>query len=55
MGALPGVLRELSELVGDYDKHTSSVSYNRGFRSTDHQLRRERITQQIAVPVDTIP
>jgi hypothetical protein len=36
-------LRELSELVGDYDKHTGSVSYNRGIRSTNHQLRRERI------------
>jgi type IV secretory pathway TraG/TraD family ATPase VirD4 len=36
-------LRELSELVGDYDKSTGSVSYNRGIRSTNHQLRRERI------------
>lgn len=36
-------LRELSELVGDYDKETASVSYNRGVRSTNHQLRRERI------------
>ena len=36
-------LRELSELVGDYDKSTSSVSYNKGVRSTNHQLRRERI------------
>lgn len=36
-------LRELSELVGDYDKSTASVSYNRGLRSTSHQLRRERI------------
>lgn len=36
-------LRELSELVGDYDKETASVSYNRGQRSTNHQLRRERI------------
>lgn len=36
-------LRELSELVGDYDKPTASVSYNRGLRSTNHQLRRERI------------
>ena len=36
-------LRELSELVGDYDKSTASVSYNRGVRSTNHQLRRERI------------
>ena len=37
------LLRELSELVGDYDKSTASVSYNRGIRSTNHQLRRERI------------
>jgi hypothetical protein len=36
-------LRELSELVGDYDKQTASVSWNRGVRSTNHQLRRERI------------
>ena len=36
-------LRELSELVGNYDKATSSVSYNNGVRSTNHQLRRERI------------
>lgn len=36
-------LRELSELVGDYDKSTASVSYNKGLRSTSHQLRRERI------------
>ena len=36
-------LRELSELVGDYDKQTASVSFNRGTRSTSHQLRRERI------------
>ena len=36
-------VRELSELVGDYDKSTASVSYNRGIRSTNHQLRRERI------------
>lgn len=36
-------LRELSELIGDYDKSTASVSFNRGIRSTSHQLRRERI------------
>ena len=36
-------LRELSELIGDYDKTTASVTYNRGVRSTNHQLRRERI------------
>ena len=36
-------LRELSELVGDYDESTASVSYNRDIRSAGHQLRRERI------------
>jgi len=36
-------LRELAELIGDYDKETASVSYSRGLRSTNHQLRRERI------------
>jgi hypothetical protein len=36
-------LRELAELIGDYDKETSSVSYSRGVRSTNHQLHRERI------------
>lgn len=36
-------LRELAELVGDYDKRTASVSLGRGSRSTTHQLRRERI------------
>jgi len=32
-------LRELSELVGDYDKSTASVSYNCGIRSTNHRCR----------------
>lgn len=36
-------LRELAELIGDYDKSTTSATYNRGVRSTNHQLRRERI------------
>lgn len=38
-------LRELSELVGDYDKETASVSFNRGLRSTSHQLHRQRILE----------
>ena len=29
-------LRELSELIGDYDMYTASVSYNKGIRSTSH-------------------
>ena len=37
-------LRELAELIGDYDKETASVSLNGGGnRGTSHQLRRERI------------
>jgi type IV secretory pathway TraG/TraD family ATPase VirD4 len=35
-------LGELSQLVGDYDKHTSSTSVGRGQRSTSHQIHRER-------------
>lgn len=29
-------LRELSELIGDYDMYTASVGYNNGIRSTSH-------------------
>ncbi|MCY7298342.1 MAG: TraG/TraD/VirD4 family protein [Ilumatobacteraceae bacterium] len=36
-------LRELAELAGDYGKSTASVSYTRGIRSINHQLRRGRI------------
>jgi len=46
-------LRELSELIGDYDMQTASVSYNKGIRSTSHQLRRDRIldpSQLAAMP-----
>lgn len=46
-------LRELSELIGDYDMETASVSYNKGMRSTSHQLRRDRIldaSQLAALP-----
>ena len=36
-------LENLSKVVGDYDKRTSSVTYSRGVRSTTEQLHRERI------------
>jgi type IV secretory pathway TraG/TraD family ATPase VirD4 len=35
-------LGEMSQLIGDYDKRTTSVSLGRGGRSTSTQLRRER-------------
>lgn len=38
-------LGEMSELVGTYDRETSSVSYNRGVRSTSTSLKRERILE----------
>lgn len=38
----PEFLNELSQMVGDYDKHTRSVSVGRGNRSTSHQVQRER-------------
>ena len=38
-------LGELSELVGTYDRETSSVSYNKGVRSTSTSLKRERILE----------
>ena len=36
-------LGELSQLIGDYDKHTVSRNVGRGTRSTSHQVQRERI------------
>ncbi len=36
-------LEMLSKLIGDYDKHTRSVSTGRGHRSVTEQLSRERI------------
>jgi type IV secretory pathway TraG/TraD family ATPase VirD4 len=36
---------ELSELVGTYDRETSSVSYNKSVRSTSMSLKRERILE----------
>lgn len=38
-------LGEMSELVGTYDRETSSVSYNKGVRSTSTSLKRERILE----------
>ena len=38
----PEFLGELSQMIGDYDKHTTSTSVGRGTRSTSHQLQRER-------------
>ena len=35
-------LAELSQLIGDYDKRTASVSSGHGGRSTSSQIRRER-------------
>ncbi|PPH95785.1 conjugal transfer protein, partial [Rathayibacter sp. AY1D1] len=36
-------LQNVSELVGDYDRETTSASYNKGVRSTSIALKRERI------------
>jgi type IV secretory pathway TraG/TraD family ATPase VirD4 len=36
-------LSDLSQLVGEYQQPTSSVSYAKGGRSTTHALQRERI------------
>jgi type IV secretory pathway TraG/TraD family ATPase VirD4 len=38
----PEFLGELSQMVGDYDKHTTSRSIGKGTRSTSHQIQRER-------------
>ena len=38
----PEFLSELSQMIGDYDKHTTSTSVGRGSRSTSHQVQRER-------------
>ncbi|WP_104176934.1 type IV secretory system conjugative DNA transfer family protein [Cryobacterium sp. Y50] len=38
----PEFLNELSQMVGDYGKHTTSTSVGRGNRSTSHQVQRER-------------
>ena len=38
----PEFLGELSQMIGGYDKHTTSSSVGRGSRSTSHQIQRER-------------
>jgi len=38
-------LGELSQLVGDFDLNTVSVSHGRGGRSASHATRRERIME----------
>jgi hypothetical protein len=38
----PEFLGELSQMIGDYDKHTVSTNVGRGNRSTSHQIIRER-------------
>lgn len=38
----PEFLGELSQMIGDYDKHTISTSTGKGTRSTSHQVQRER-------------
>ena len=38
----PEFLGELSQMVGDYNKHTTSRSVGKGTRSTSHQVQRER-------------
>jgi type IV secretory pathway TraG/TraD family ATPase VirD4 len=38
-----GFLEQLSKLIGDYDRQSSSVSSGRGGRSVNQQLHRERI------------
>ncbi|GAA4754978.1 hypothetical protein GCM10025783_30150 [Amnibacterium soli] len=36
-------LQNLAELIGEYDRETTSASYNRGVRSTSSALKREKI------------
>jgi type IV secretory pathway TraG/TraD family ATPase VirD4 len=36
-------LQNLAELIGEYDRETTSASYNRGVRSTSTALKREKI------------
>jgi len=38
----PEFLNELSQMIGDYDRCTSSTSVGRGTRSTSHEVQRER-------------
>lgn len=38
----PEFLNELSQMIGDYDRRTTSTSVGRGTRSTSHGVQRER-------------
>lgn len=38
----PEFLNELSQMIGDYDRRTTSTSVGRGSRSTSHGVQRER-------------
>jgi type IV secretory pathway TraG/TraD family ATPase VirD4 len=38
----PEFLGELSQMIGDYDRHTFATNIGRGSRSTSHQVHRER-------------
>ncbi|MFL2002057.1 type IV secretory system conjugative DNA transfer family protein [Microbacterium sp. A1-JK] len=38
----PEFLNELSQMIGDYDRRTTSTSVGRGNRSTSHGIQRER-------------
>ena len=38
----PEFLGELSQMIGDYDHHTTSTNTGRGNRSTSHGIQRER-------------
>ncbi|MEF2978121.1 type IV secretory system conjugative DNA transfer family protein [Subtercola sp. YIM 133946] len=41
----PAFLGEMSDLIGTYDRETTSVSLNRGIRSTSTALKREKILE----------
>jgi len=41
----PAFLSEMSDLIGTYDRETTSVSMNRGVRSTNSALKREKILE----------
>lgn len=41
----PAFLGEMSDLIGTYDRETTSVSMNKGVRSTSSSLKREKILE----------
>ena len=41
----PAFLGEMSDLIGTYDRETTSVSMNRGIRSTSSSLKRDKILE----------